>query len=217
MKQPKYLSVILVIFCLLLSRQGIAQHNFGFNFVFLTWHPDGDRNAFLQPNRLDDEAKLVLNWGGVLSYERFIYRRKVSIKLAQAAYSDCAQLFAGHTHIALRLQPLNSQKHALRFGFGPTWVYRQSWYRFPGYVQENKYLKTQGDWQTAFVWYGGEIEYDYAISRHFDLGLHIIPGIPDFFTFGIGLRYWPHRIPNNKEWKSHPARKKWFYGKKDLF
>ena len=166
-----------------------AQDNIGVNFIFMTWHFGGDNMAFLQPNRLDEKATFVLNWGGVLHYERFLYKRKLSIKLASGAYSDCAKLFAGHTHLAFRWNFLNSNKHDLRLGFGPTYVYRQSWYRFPGYIQEIPYFKTRGNWQTTFVWYAGEIEYDYKLTNKFNIGLHVIPGVPYFSVFGIGVRY----------------------------
>lgn len=208
--------ILIPFFILFLGKTATGQDNFNINFIFMTWHPDGDEMAFLQPNRLDEEARFVLNWGAVMAYERFVYRKRFSLKLAQAAYSDCAQLFAGHTHLAFRLQILNGEKHNLRFGFGPTWVYRKSWHRFPGYEPQNRYLKTKGDWQYAFVWYGGEIEYDYKVSEHLDATLHIIPGLPDFFTFGVGVRYWVRPVPSNKEWRKQPKRKKWFYTKKDL-
>lgn len=188
-----------------------AQDNLGFNFLFMTWHPGGDDMAFLQPNKLDKKATLVLNWGGVVHYERFIFRKRLSIKLAQGAYSDCAQLFAGHTHLAFRLNLLNSNRHDLRVGFGPTLVYRKSWDRLPGYVQQNRYLKTKGNWQYAFVWYGGEVEYDYRIAKNWDLNFHVIPGLPDFFTFGLGFRYWLRPIPGNKAWRKNPKRNTWFY------
>jgi len=193
-----------------------AQDNFGINWIFMTWHPQGNVNAHFQPKRLDPEARFVLNWGGVAAYERFIFRQRLSLKIAQGAYSDCAELFAGHTHIAFRLQLLNGGRHALRLGFGPTWVYRKSWYRFPGYVQENRYLETRGDWQRAFVWYGGEIEYDFRINKHLDIDLHIIPGVPDFYTFGVGARYWFSRPPTNREWRDQPKKNKWFYKRSDI-
>lgn len=196
--------------------QSFAQDNFGVNFIFMTWHPKGDKMAFLQPNRLDPEAKIVLNWGGVAHYERFIYKKRWSLKVAQAAYSDCANLFAGHTHLGFRWNFLNGEKHSLRFGFGPTYVYRQSWYQLDGYEQQNQYLKTRGNWQTAFVWYGGEVEYDYTLSEKLSINLHIIPGIPDFFTFGFGFRYWLRPIPANKEWKNKFTKSKWFYSAKSL-
>lgn len=194
----------------------LSQDNVGFNFLFMTWHPGGNNMAFLQPNKLDSKAILVLNWGGVVHYERFIYRQRFSIKIAQGAYSDCANLFAGHTHVAFRINFFNGKKHALRFGFGPTFIYRQSWERFPGYKQENHYLKTHGNWQTAFIWYAGEIEYDYNINKAWSVNFHVIPGVPDFFNFGFGFRYWINAIPSNREWKSQPNRNKWFYKKDDV-
>jgi len=195
---------------------GFSQNNFDANLIFLTWHPGGDEMYFLQPRRLDARANLVLNYGGVLAYEHFVYKKRLSLKLAQAAYSDCAALFAGHTHIAFRWNVLSSDRHALRLGFGPTWFYRQSWERFPGYIQQNPYLKTRGDWQYSFVWYGGEIEYDYALTNRWNLGVRIIPGIPSFFTFGVGIRYWLNPVPSTKYWRQHPELKKWFYTQRDL-
>lgn len=205
-----------ILLLLLFPGKSKAQDNFGFNFVFMTWHIGGDEMAFLQPNRLMEDATLVPNWGGVLHYERFIFKRRLSLKLAQGGYSDCARLFAGHTHIAFRLNVLNGKKHDLRLGFGPTWVYRESWYRFPGYVQNNNYLKTRGDWQYAYVWYGGSVEYDFRINDRFSANFHAIPGVPDFFTFGIGFRYWPSPVPHNKWWKENPGNRKWFYRAKKL-
>lgn len=215
--QPKHKTyVVIALFLFLSTIKSEAQDNLGFNFVFMTWHLGGDEMAFLQPNRLIEDATLVPNWGGVIHYERFIYKRRLSLKVAQGAYSDCARLFAGHTHLAFRLNLLNGKKHDLRLGFGPTWVYRESWERFPGYVQNNPYLKSKGDWQHAFVWYGGSVEYDYRINDRFSANFHAIPGLPDFFTFGIGFRYWPTPIPPNRFWKENPKNKKWFYNAKKL-
>lgn len=208
----RYKLLILILLCI--TGKSYAQDNFGVNFIFLTWHPGGDDMAFLQPGKLDKNASLVVNWGGVLHYERYIYRNRISVKIAQAAYSDCAQLFAGHTHLAFRINALNGENHALRFGFGPTWVYRKSWDRFPGYVQKTDLLKVKGDWQRTFVWYGGEIEYDVKVSQKMDVNLHVIPGIPDFFTFGIGTRIWLNRPPSNKTWRANPNKRKLFYGRK---
>lgn len=222
MKHPKTRSrqkCLLILLCCIAGLKAgpaSAQDNFGINWIFTTIHPKGNINAHFQPRRLDPDARVVLNWGGVASYERFIFRQRFSLKIAQGAYSDCARLFAGHTHIAFRLQMLNGGRHSLRVGFGPTWVYRKSWYRFPGYVQENRYLKTKGDWQRAFVWYGGEIEYDFRINRRLDIDLHVIPGVPDFYTVGVGARYWLNRPPTNRQWRSQPKKNKWFYRKTDI-
>jgi len=193
-----------------------SQDNIGVNFPFLTWHPGGDKMYFLQPNRLDKNAVFVLNYGIIGHYERYIFKQRLSIKVAQAFYSDCAELFAGHTHLAFRLTLLNTRLNTIRLGFGPTFVYRKSWYRFPDYVQQTKYLKTKGDWQYVFTFFGGEVEYDLSINQNTSINFHIIPGIPDFILFGFGIRYWLNPIPKNKDWKKHPDLKKWFYSAKNI-
>ncbi|MEO7174546.1 MAG: hypothetical protein ABI002_02070 [Saprospiraceae bacterium] len=147
------------------------------------------------PKKVDKDAHLVLNWGFIGSYQRYIYKRRLSVKFAQGAYSDCATLFAGHTHLGLRLNFLNSKKHFLEFGFGPTFVYRQSWFRLPGYEQETNLLKNTKNWQWNFIWFAGEIEYDYKISDRIDLNINCIPGIPKFFAFAFGARYWLSPLP----------------------
>lgn len=178
-----------------------AQDAVGLWFVTGTVHPGGENMAFLMPARVDNRAILVFNWGLVGTYQRYFYKKRWSLKFAQGIYSDCAQLFAGHTHLGFRLNVLNGRKHSLEFGFGPSFVYRRSWYRFPGYIQDSDLLlKTSGDWQWNFVWYGGEINYMYHVSPRWDVTVHVIPGPPKFFTFGFGTRYWLQYNPPNKEW-----------------
>ena len=200
--RPQLFYPILVCLCCLwpVGRAG-AQSSVGLWFVTATVHPYGEKMAFLMPARVDDRAYLVFNWGFVGSYQRYFYKKRWSVKFAQGAYSDCAELFAGHTHIGLRINVLNGRKNSLELGFGPTLVYRKSWYRFPGYVQDhNLLLKTSGDWQWNFIWYGGEIEYVRHISPQWDLSFHVIPGPPKFFTFGFGSRYWFQYCPPNRAW-----------------
>jgi hypothetical protein len=189
-----------VLFLLLASiNLAKAQDNVGLRFVFGTLHPQGDKMAFLMPNKLDENAVAVLNWGFIGSYQRYIYKKRFSLKVAQGAYSDCARLFAGHTHLGFRVNFLNGKKHSLEFGFGPTFVYRESWNRFEGYIQDTKLLKNTKNWQWNFVWYGGELEYDYSISKNLDLNINCIPGYPKFFTFAVGARYWLRPIRSNRE------------------
>ncbi|MEO6498055.1 MAG: hypothetical protein ABIN95_03545, partial [Mucilaginibacter sp.] len=178
-----------------------AQDAIGLWFVTGTVHPNGDKMAFLMPARVDERGVFVFNWGFIGTYQRYFYKKRWSLKFAQGIYSDCAQLFAGHTHLGIRLNVLNGRKHSLELGFGPTFVYRRSWYRFPGYVQDrNLLLKTSGDWQWNLVWYGAEINYIYHVSPHWDATFHVIPGPPKFFTFGFGTRYWLRYNPPNREW-----------------
>ncbi len=196
----KNLAIIILMFVSIYAPKAFSQDNVGLRFVFATVHPEGEKNALLMPLRLDERAVIVLNWGFIGSYERYIYKKRIALKVAQGAYSDCAQLFAGHTHVAFRANLLNSRKHSLEVGFGPTFVYRKSWYRFPEYEQETKLLKKGEKWQWNFVWYGGEVEYDYALTNKMDLTVNCIPGFPKFFTFAVGTRYWFRPIPASKDW-----------------
>lgn len=190
MKKMRFRSIALTFLLVTLGLACRAQDNFGLRYVFGTIHPGGDDMAFLQPQKLDKNAVAVLNWGFIASYERYLIKKRIAIKVAQGGYSDCAELFAGHTHLGFRLNLLSGRRHYLEVGFGPTFVYRQSWNRFDGYVQQTSRLKNSAHWQYAFVWYGGEVEYDYKISKNIDLNINVIPGSPDFYTFAIGARYW---------------------------
>lgn len=183
-----------------------SAQNIGAKFVFGTYHPTGNSQARFMPYKTDERATFVFNWGTIISYQKYLYKKRLSIKFAQGAYSDCARLFAGHTHIGLRINFLNGRRHSLELGVGPTYVYRQSWYRFAGYEQEVGYLKPKGDWQTAFVWYGGEIDYNYHLNDKWNISLNVIPGPPYFMTFGIGARYWFNTLAANKDeyWRHHP-------------
>ncbi|MBD2702873.1 hypothetical protein IC229_19660 [Spirosoma sp. BT702] len=190
------LALLLICLCLTVPNVSTqAQGNVGLRFVFGTLHPKGNKMAFLMPLRLDDNATFVLNWGFIGSYQYYFHKKRWSVKVAQGMYSDCAKLFAGHTHLGLRVNLLRSERHYLEFGFGPTFVYRETWYRFPDYHQETGLLKNTNRWQWNFVWYGGEIEYDYKLNPKLDLTVNAIPGYPDFITFGLGLRYWPKGHP----------------------
>lgn len=68
-----------------------------------------------------------------------------------------------------------------------------------------------------FVWYGGEIEYDYKINQYWEINAHIIPGVPDFFTLGVGFRYWLNPIPSNRALRNHAKKNKLFYSAKDVY
>lgn len=200
MTRRRHYAAFILITILAYTSDAHAQDNVGLRFVFGTLHPKGEKMAFLMPNKLDKNAVAVLNWGFIGSYQHYFYKKRFAIKVAQGAYSDCARLFAGHTHVGFRVNFLNGKKHSLEFGFGPTFVYRQSWNRFEGYVQDTRLLKNTEHWQWNFVLYGGELEYDYAISKNIDLNINVIPGYPKFYTFAVGARYWLRPVPSNREW-----------------
>lgn len=138
-------------------------------------------------NKLDEKGILVLNFGGIAGYERFVVRDVISIRVEQGLYSDCASSLAGFTHLGWRGQIFRAGRHSLNGGFGPTLVYRRDWNRLKGY-EDDGYFNRKGDWQYKFYWYGGEFEYNYQLARQLDLSVNLVPGIPELVSFGAGIR-----------------------------
>lgn len=182
---------IVVLLLLMQAFSLKAQNNFGLKYFGLSIHPKGEEeNAFLMPRKLDKQARFVLNIGAVASYETFLHKDRLSLKLAQALYADCAARTGGFTHLGLRAKILRSEKHLLSGGIGPTLVYRRNWQELDGYVNQNRF-KGQPDarWQYLFLWYGGEFEYKYFVSDQLDFSASFVPGYPDLMSLSFGLHY----------------------------
>lgn len=185
--------VLTALTCLLGSTQaqGQERQNISLKFVGLSFHPlSGLGNAPLMPHRIDPHGYFVLDFGGMLSYERFLYRDILSLKLAQGLYADCAAQLAGFSHIGLRGRLFSIQRHSLYGGIGPTLIYRRSWSRLPGYVNSGYYREDpSGAWEYRFLWYGGEFEYKYCLSDRWDFSTTFIPGYPDLIALAVGCSY----------------------------
>ncbi|HYK77907.1 MAG TPA: hypothetical protein VEV16_13090 [Daejeonella sp.] len=181
---------LLVAFLLFRFNLVNAQDNVGIKVFGLSIHPKGDENAFLMPRKLDDQGVLVLNLGAVVSYEKFLIKDQLSIKTAQAFYSDCADRLGGFSHIGFRAKIFNSKKHALYGGMGPTLVYRRNWLELEGYRNPDFFKGGEADkWQCKFLWYGGEFEYVYKLNQKIQLASSFIPGYPKLMSLSFGLRY----------------------------
>jgi hypothetical protein len=171
--------------------------NVSLKFLGFTIHPFGDRTANLQPYKLDKNARFVMNFGGVLGYERFIFEDVVSIKGLQAVFADCSAGLASVTHAAVRGTFLNRNGHRLSLGFGPALIIRQDWARLPDYqssgFMNTGYLEPFGPIQWKIFWYGIEMEYDWKMSEHLDFSASLTPGVPMAITMGFGLKYWFER------------------------
>jgi hypothetical protein len=188
---------ILVIVLTLFQQAATAQNdNIGLKFFGLSIHPHGDENAKLMPLRLDPKGVLVINLGGMLSYEKFIYKDVLSVKAVQGLYSDCAARLGGFSHLGLRAKIFTAGKHSLYGGIGPTLVYRRNWHELPGY-QDPAYFegKPSATWQYKFLWYGGEFEYAYQLTERFSFASTFIPGYPKLISLSFGVKYLTK--PNN--------------------
>lgn len=181
---------------------GQSQNNLSMEFVGLTIHPAGDPTAHLQPNKLDEDARFVINYGGVLSYEHFIIGDVFAVKGLQAVLADCSAGWASITQIAIKGMVIRQPRHRLGLSIGPAFMMRESWNRFEDY-ESSGYLNEAnsplfGPVQYKFFPFAAEIEYDVKVGRKTDLTFSIVPGIPMAFTFGFGLKYWINKEFDHK-------------------
>lgn len=180
---------LLSIVILLFSYPVRGQSNFCLRYFGITMHPEGNPQWHLMPTRLDDEGKYVMNYGLVAGYEKFTKRDWLSWKVTQGLYTDSGFLPAGHTHIGFRVIAFPHKRFNFRIGFGPSMVYRKSWYSKEDYVDTHIFKHWKG-LQYKFVWYGGELEFDYRIGEKWDISANFLPGMPLFVSINLGVRYW---------------------------
>ncbi len=182
--------LLFALIILLIAGSTSAQSNVGVKYFGFSIHPKGDAQADLMPYKLDKKGKYILNFGTILSYQKFIYRDLISVKFAQGIYTDSGGLLSGHTHLGFRVVFLEKGKNNFSMGFGPTLIYRRNWNIKEGYVSTGLFEES-GKIQYKFVWYGGEFEYNRFINEHLDLSVNFLPGYPLVMSFGVGVRWWP--------------------------
>jgi hypothetical protein len=179
--------LLFFLFCI----SGFSQDNFTVKFFGFSFHPDGDINAENMPTKIDKNGVAVVNLGLYFGYEKFVHKDKVSLKVITAYYSDCGGLFSGLVHVGVRGVILQLDKFSINGGLGPTFIYRRSWYsKFDNYVNSGFYSGNETDfWQYKFLWYGGEIEFNYKLNEFLDLSVTLVPGYPKLIDVSIGVRY----------------------------
>ncbi|MDX5435778.1 MAG: hypothetical protein LPK03_01190 [Pontibacter sp.] len=167
--------------------QGFTRNAFSLKFFGLSLHLKESPYPEIFPNRLDEKGYLTFNYGAIAGYDRFIVQDKLSVKVQQGLYADCAGKLAGFSHLGFRALIFRKNNHSLNGGVGPTLVYRQDWNSIDGY-QDDGYFNRNGTWQYKFYWYAGELEYNYSIKPNTDLSVSLVPGLPELISVGAGFR-----------------------------
>ncbi|MGI5099750.1 hypothetical protein E4N70_05640 [Treponema vincentii] len=191
MRKLKKSFLAVVMICLTSVPLFAHDFSFGVKLFGLTIHPIGALNYPLFPLKLDSEGFVVFNPGVTLNAEYFVWRDIISIKAVQGLYGDCVMQFAGFSHIGFRIRFLKIKRFSMNVGIGPTFLYKRSWYRLPGYndsLEAYKGTKDE-DWQYLFYWYAGEIETNIQVNDNFDVSITVIPGVPDIINISTGFRY----------------------------
>ncbi|WP_428768349.1 hypothetical protein V1L52_07330 [Treponema sp. HNW] len=171
----------------------VFTHTFsaGAKFFGLSMHPRGAANAPLIPYKFDSRGIFVLHPGVTLNFDYFLWKDIVSVKAVQGLYADCAMQFAGFSHVGFRIRLFKIGRFSMNTGIGPTFLYRQSWYKLPGYKDKLTFYRgtKDEDWQYRFILYGGEIENNIQVNDKFDVSISVIPGGIDLINVSFGARY----------------------------
>lgn len=187
---------------LLGSLSAFGQSNFSVEFVGLTVHPAGDRTAHLQPNKLDPNARFVVNYGAVITYEKYLLNDVFAVRGLQSVLADCSAGWASISHIGIKAIAFKSQKHRIGVSLGPAFMIRESWRRFEDYESSGFLNDGQSDLfgpiQYKIFPLAAEIEYEIKLNDKIDWQFSFTPGLPMALTFATGVKFWINRNFDDK-------------------
>lgn len=155
-------------------------------------HIDENRNGHLYRAAIGKNNRVAFHTGLALTFE-YKFNNWFSVKADQVGFRDCNGRFAGMSMFNLRYTRDLGRAGDASIGFGPFFYYRESWTSLPGYEDDGYFRESANKkWQTKFVWYGGEIEYNYPINEEVDWSTNILPGLPVVIAVASGLRSQVH-------------------------
>jgi len=134
---------------------------------------------------------IFVNFGG--EYDHDLYLNDwLLLRGAVASYQDTAKLMAGFFHFGFRIEAKKFERLFIRFGIGPTFIWRQShWIYGAADYQGNEFYGTDqshAEYETAFLWYAGDIEVEYRFSDNVGFIFTVIPGFPVVINTNAGIR-----------------------------
>ncbi|MDB5103329.1 MAG: hypothetical protein JWP91_1018 [Fibrobacteres bacterium] len=160
----------------------------GANYYALTYHPGGGGAEY--PRQLDDKAYWVFQVGAE-TYADYYVLPWLLVRGAGALYKDCADVWAGFAHLGFRLNWAPADRFALRIGIGPSLLWRESWLgRVERYRSDAFFGRPRPSdrFQSAFIWFGGNVETEFKIGHGLGILYSVVPGYPFVITSSLGLR-----------------------------
>ena len=179
--------ILLIFFCGFCSIFTEAQSNINIKLSSLTYQFT-DNNAQLAKLKLSNNGKLAFEPGLIIAYEAFA-SPTTSLKINTALIMDKAGRFAGFPQVLVRFRLFNAYKHSMTLGVGPAFYFRQSWIDIDGY-EANDVYSGDGDWQFRPVWFSGELEYNYYLSKMSNLSVSLNLINPESVGLAVGYKYW---------------------------
>ena len=159
-----------------------------FQYLGLTYHPDGGTTPEIYPLKLDKKAYLDVNVGFAANLD-YSLNKYFFLRFTSSLYKDCAFVTAGCFHTGPRVQ-YSWKKNGINFGIGPIFSYREDWHQFPQYQTDDFYGdRVYGKWQYRFFPCAVELEYLRKLNDHLEFQYSLVPGAPLVITSMFGIRF----------------------------
>ena len=166
----------------------VATWYLSFQYLGVTYHPNGGNTPEIYPLKLDDKAYLVLDVGMVGNLD---YRlgRHLFLRFTTSLYKDCAFVSAGCIHLGPRYQ-FSWGDNSVNAGIGPIFSFRRDWHRFEQYKDDEFYgSRVWKGWQYRLFPLAVEFEYLRKINESTEFQWSVIPGGDLIITSLFGIRF----------------------------
>lgn len=177
---------------LLITLPSFSQFTFGVKIGGLALHQQK-----VSPNYYSWSIDKKGHWVGYLGVSftaGYQFNEYLGVKVIQTVLPyDCAGKFSGITHFGIdffdRIVGWENDNHRLSASFGPLFYYRKNWKEVPNYYEDTDFMKTGKNekWERKFVWYGGQVQYDYYFDSNRAVSTNFLPGYPYIYTFMTGI------------------------------
>jgi hypothetical protein len=170
------------------TANSIFAWHLSFQYLGLTYHPDGGNTPEIYPMKFDKKAFLVLDVGVATKLD-YRLSKLFFVRFTSALYQDCAFVTAGCFHAGPRLQ-FSWRGNSFNVGIGPILSFRQDWHRFTQYQDDEFYgNRIFHGWQYRFFGTAIELEYLRRINDSMEFQYSIVPGAPLIITSMFGIRF----------------------------
>lgn len=180
--------VVLLLAGLFFCVHSRAQWFVSVKLMGISLHTDRNLNGKMYRAAIGKNNRVAFHLGLALTTE-YKFNNWFSMKFDQVGFRDCGGKFAGMSMFNLRYTQDIGSAGDVSGGMGPFFYYRKNWNAIAGY-EDDGYFKESSNkkWQTKFVWYGGELEYNYPITETVDWSTNVLPGIPVVIAVASGVR-----------------------------
>jgi hypothetical protein len=185
----KVLVLVFILFGITLASDKTTQ-GFAANYKYMgvTYHPGGGNGDY--KTALDSTGYIVIQLGVETDLDYYL-NKYFLLRASASLYKDCAFVWSGFFHFGFRANLPIGEKFQARLGIGPSLIWRENWYRHVDWYTGDGFYGheyEEGPIQTAFLWYGGNVEFQYDFNDKWAFVYSLVPGYPQVFTSSFGLR-----------------------------